>query len=198
MSTFQESKEHIEQKMLLKIMAKIEDDPIVSQRRLATELGVALGLMNTYLKRCIKKGWLRANQVPAKRLAYFLTPEGFKEKSRMVKQYLSSSFTFFRDARSQCEKIFSECKKQEWYNIALIGGGDLAETAGLVAHGLQIMTQVVSENTNFDLYDAVLITDIEQPQQTYDFLKSKIEQQRLLTLALLHISRNMDMEDKQP
>ncbi len=53
-----------------------------SQRRLASELGVALGLANAYLKRCVKKGLVKVRQAPARRYAYYLTPRGFAEKSR--------------------------------------------------------------------------------------------------------------------
>lgn len=211
MSAFQETKEHIEQKMLLKLMAKIEDDPIVSQRRLATELGIALGLMNTYLKRCMKKGWVRAGQVPAKRLAYFLTPEGLKEKGRMVKDYIASSLTFFRDARIQCESVFAECLKKDWSKIAMVGSGDLAEIARLVGQGLPISLEVINvkeqthsmednllENTKFSRFDAILITDIQNPQDTYEFIKARlkkehIEADRLLFLDLLHISQNVEV-----
>lgn len=199
MSTFQESKEHIEQKMLLKLMKKIEDEPNVSQRYLATELGVALGLMNTYLKRCIKKGWVKANQVPARRLAYFLTPEGFKEKGRMVKDYISGSLSFFRDARKQSETIFIECRQRNWNNIALVGEGDLTEIVDLVAHSNQINAKRINMNaqTQFALFDAILITDSLQPQKIYDDLKKQVSPDKLLFLPLLHISTNVDQRLKE-
>lgn len=197
MTTFQESKDQIEQKMLLKLMSRLEDDPVVSQRHIATELGIALGLVNTYLKRCIKKGWVRASQVPAKRLAYFLTPEGFKEKSRMVKNYIAGSLLFFRDARTQCEAIFAECLKKGWTRIALVGAGDLAEIVNLVAQGSQIKVEqtTAAKTNNFNQYDAVLITDIQQPQKIYDQLKQRVASDRLLFLDLLHISHNPPVEE---
>ncbi len=74
--------------------------------------------MNQYLKRCVTKGWVRASQISPRRITYFLTPEGFKEKSRMVKDYLARSMTFFRDARAQCEEVFAHCKAQGWSKIA--------------------------------------------------------------------------------
>jgi DNA-binding MarR family transcriptional regulator len=190
MPSFQKTKEETEKKMMLKLMTQIEGNPHVSQRTLASELGIALGLMNAYLKRCIKKGWVRATQIPAKRFAYYLTSEGFKEKSQMVADYLSRSLTFFRDARSQCEEIFNECKKQGWSKIALVGEGDLADIAKLVAYTMETDVAIVGLNCNFQDFHAVLITDIMQPQATYENLKKKVSSQQLLTLTLLHISRN--------
>ncbi len=189
MAAFQKNKENTENKVMLRLMSHIEANPSVSQRALASELGIALGLMNNYIKRCIKKGWLRASQVPAKRFAYYLTPEGFREKSRMVAHYVSNSLSFFRDARSQCQSVFEQCKNHGWEKIALVGDGDLSEIARLVAHGFSLQLSLEALSGDFNKYDAVLITDIMDPQDTYDCLKDVIDDQRLLTLNVLHISR---------
>ena len=77
-----------------------------SQRLLASELGIALGLVNAYLKRCIKKGLVKVRSAPARRYAYYLTPQGFAEKSRLTVEYLSYSFGFFRQAKTDCSELF--------------------------------------------------------------------------------------------
>ena len=82
MPSFREAKEQAEHKRLLELMSRIERDPAISQRALASELGIALGLMNAYLKRCVKKGWIKVGHASASRLAYSLTPQGFVEKRR--------------------------------------------------------------------------------------------------------------------
>lgn len=189
MSAFQDTREQTEQKVMVHLLSEIDRNPSFTQRSLASELGIALGLMNHYLKRCITKGWIRASQISPRRISYFLTPEGFAEKSQMVTGYLARSLTFFRDARTQCEEIFAQCKVQDFINIALIGGGDLADIAKLVAQGTGLQVNTVSASGDFKSYDAALITDIIDPQGTYDSIKHKIEDNRLLTLKLLHISR---------
>ena len=64
--------------------APVEENSQITQRSLASELGIALGLTNAYLKRCVRKGWVKINQAPANRYAYYLTPRGFAEKSRLT------------------------------------------------------------------------------------------------------------------
>jgi DNA-binding MarR family transcriptional regulator len=194
-STLQRSKLDAEQKMLLQLMTRIEKTPVVSQRALAAELGIALGLMNSYLKRCMKKGLLRATQVPMRRLAFFLTPEGFKEKSKLVASYLSHSLAFFRHARAECEEIFSVCKQREWNHIACVGAGELAEIAGIVAQAAGLTVSLVGSESDLTGYDAVLITDIQEPQVTYDLLKEKIEVSRILILEVLHLSTCLKQEE---
>ena len=187
MAAFQDIREQTEQKVMVHLFSEIERNPSFTQRGLASELGIALGLINQYLKRCITKGWIRASQVSPRRITYFLTPEGFKEKSQMVTDYLSRSMTFFRDSRMQCEELLADCKAQQWSKIALIGAGDLADIAKLVGEGSGIKLEIADINLPLDSYDAVLITDIINPQGTYDVLKTKIAANRLLTLRLLHI-----------
>jgi len=190
MAAFQDTREHTEQKVMVHLLTEIERNPSFTQRGLASELGIALGLMNQYLKGCVTKGWIRASQVSPRRIAYFLTPEGFKEKSHMVTSYLARSLTFFRDARTQCDALFKECQRKGWQKIAFVGEGDLADIACLVAQGAGLDVLVIHrEADNLKVFDAVLITDVVNPQATYDFLKDKVTFDRLLILDLLHISR---------
>ena len=69
-------------RILLGLLESVERGEVQSQRRLASELGIALGLVNAYLKRCIRKGLVKMRDAPARRYAYYLTPRGFAEKSR--------------------------------------------------------------------------------------------------------------------
>jgi predicted transcriptional regulator len=116
---------------MVHLLSEVDRNPSFTQRGLAADLGIALGLMNQYLKRCVTKGWIRASQVSPRRTRYFLTPEGFKEKSHMVTDYVARSLTFFRDARCQCEAIIAQCQEQGWHKIALMGEGDLADIVSL-------------------------------------------------------------------
>ena len=54
--------------ILLGLLESVERDGAKSQRRLAGELDIALGLVNAYIRRCIKKGLVKVTQAPAGRL----------------------------------------------------------------------------------------------------------------------------------
>lgn len=189
MTTFRKTKTYAEQATVVRLLSEIEQNPSFTQRGLSANLGIALGLTNQYLKRCVTKGWVRAKQVSPRRITYFLTPSGFTEKSRMVAGYLSSSLTFFRDAKAQCEQLISYCEARTWQNIALIGAGDLADIVQLVARETAVKTVVLSKTGVLENYDAVLVTDIETPQETYDFLAKRVDHTRLLVPDILHISK---------
>lgn len=187
MNAFQDTREQAEQKVLMRMLSEIERNPTLTQRSLAQDLGIALGLMNQYLKGCITKGWVRASQVSPNRLKYFLTPDGFREKSHMVTSYLARSFTFFRDARMQCEEILHICNQNNHKHIALVGEGDLTDIFRLVAQSFDIT--VDANPHTLGEYSAVVITDTISPQSQYDWLKTQVSEEKILTLPLLHISR---------
>lgn len=120
-------------RIMLGLLDSVERDGAQSQRRLAGELGIALGLVNAYLKRCVKKGLVKASQAPARRYVYYLTPQGFAEKSRLTVEYLSFSFGFFRQAKDDCAALFEDAQARGLDRVALVGRSDLAEIATICA-----------------------------------------------------------------
>lgn len=120
-------------RIILGLLNSVEQNGARSQRHFAAELGIALGLVNAYLNRCIKKGLVKASQAPARRYAYYLTPQGFSEKSRLTVEYLSSSFGFFRKAKADCIKVLEIAKERNFKHLALLGVSDLAEIAAICA-----------------------------------------------------------------
>jgi DNA-binding MarR family transcriptional regulator len=119
--------------IVLGLLTSIERDSAITQRKLAGDLGIALGLANSYLRRCVRKGLVKMSQVPLNRYAYYLTPQGFAEKSRLTAEYLTVSFDFFRRARGDCAILLRQCTARGWRRVALYGAGDLAEIVVLSA-----------------------------------------------------------------
>lgn len=131
-------------RIVLNLLNSVEQDGARSQRHFAAELGIALGLVNAYLNRCIKKGLVKVGSAPAKRYAYYLTPQGFTEKSRLTVEYLYSSFGFFRRAKADCAAVFEAARERKLTRLVLIGVSDLAEIAAICAleSGVQLAAVV--------------------------------------------------------
>src|ERR1700674_1710472 len=121
--------EHENERIVLDLLTSVEHDGQRSQRRMAAELGIALGLVNAYLKRCVKKGLVKVHDAPARRYAYYLTPHGFAEKSRLTVQYLSDSFSFFRLAKADCARVLEAAQAKGFSRLVLGGKADLAVCA---------------------------------------------------------------------
>ncbi|MGE0858710.1 MAG: winged helix-turn-helix transcriptional regulator [Gammaproteobacteria bacterium] len=122
----------------LEILEAIEARRDVTQRRLADQLGVALGLANSYLRRCVRKGLVKIQQAPANRYVYYLTPQGLAEKSRLTAEYLRSSFDYYHRAGQAVGECFAHCEAQGWRRLVLAGMSEIAEIASIRAHDLDL------------------------------------------------------------
>lgn len=113
------------------MLSAIDSGPGISQRRLASQMGIALGLTNSYIKRCVRKGFIKINEAPANRYFYYLTPKGFSEKTRLTARFLASSLDFYRNAAESCEQVYRECSRRGHDAVVLCGRSELAEIAFL-------------------------------------------------------------------
>ena len=197
-----------ESRITLDLLNAVHENASVSQRSLASDLGIALGLTNAYLKRCVRKGLVKVSQAPANRYAYYLTPKGFAEKSQLTAGYLKRSFDFYRHARGECEEALASCANHNWNKIVLVGSGDLAEIALLCA--LQNKVGIVGvfdahSSGNSFLHvplaqsldqlpqaDAALLTDVVRPQRAWKSIGDNLPKDRILIPALLGFQPNAE------
>jgi DNA-binding MarR family transcriptional regulator len=120
----------------LEILTAIDGGHAPSQRVLAERLGVALGLTNLYLKRLVRKGYVKISEFPRKplarkRLRYLLTPKGIAEKTRLTYEYMDRSLSLYRLAREALRDALSHLPQNGLKRIALYGTGEAAELAYL-------------------------------------------------------------------
>lgn len=188
--------------IVLGMLSAIEQNQHVTQRSLSGELGIALGLANSYLKRLVRKGFVKVQQAPINRYAYYLTPKGFIEKARLTTEYLSVSLTFFRQARRECSELLALCDRRGWRRVLLAGAGELAEIATLCStEAVEVVAvldpgragercgglRVIADLAAAGPVDAILVTELSHPQATFDTLTSQFAPDRVLAPALLRI-----------
>ena len=191
-------------KVTLGLLNMVHDNSATSQRSMAGDLGIALGLANAYLKRCVKKGLIKVSQAPANRYAYYLTPKGFAEKSRLTAEFLTQSFNLFRLARTESVDLFNLCLNRKWNRIALYGISDLTEVVTLSAKDfpIELITvidktsgasefarlPVINEMPGVNDVDAVVICAINDAQAAYDDACAKFPPERVLVYEFLGIA----------
>jgi DNA-binding MarR family transcriptional regulator len=183
-----------EESLTLGILETIEGRKDLTQRHLADQLGIALGLANSYLKRCIRKGLVKVQQVPANRYLYYLTPQGFAEKSRLTAAYLSRSFTLYRRASADYAALFHECAAQGCRRVAFCGRSELAEIAQLRARecGVQVLgvenVGPGGEVPGAAGADALVLTALGDAAETFNRLRAAGH--RVLVPAFLRFVEN--------
>jgi EPS-associated MarR family transcriptional regulator len=77
-----------------RLIKLIEENPRISQRDLAAELGMSLGKVNYCVRALINIGWIKMGNFTRSRnkigYAYSLTPKGIKEKASIAVAFLKS------------------------------------------------------------------------------------------------------------
>ena len=190
-----------EEEFTLQILEAIEASSDVTQRRLAGRMGIALGMANSYLKRCVRKGLVKMQQAPANRYLYYLTPQGFAEKSRLTADYLSYSFDFYRKAAQSCAEALEACRARGYQRLGFYGVSELAEIAALKAMDLGVELVCVcdpsgerSQFLNLKVFthlenapdvDAWLITDLVAPLQARAVLVERCGESCVFSPAVL-------------
>lgn len=174
--------------MTMELLQFVEQRSDMTQRDLAARLGVALGLANAYLKRCILKGLVKASQAPANRYLYYLTPKGMAEKSKLTAEYLKRSFEFYRQTSRAYAVLMKDCEAQNHRQVVLCGVSELAEIASLRAqeYGIEILGVFEPETDTNKFFglpvwnkyaditgaDALILTALNNPELLYKKLQS--------------------------
>lgn len=172
-----------EQEIVLRLLEQVAEDETLSQAKFAKQIGIAKGLANAYFNRCLQKGWIKLRQVPKQRFLYYLTPQGFAEKANLTAEFLSASYTFYRRAREDLGAAMEEAAAHGHKSLAILGAGELAEIAAIVAdeHPVEIVGvydpvcdrrriagyPVVGDWKRLGDADAAVLATVENAQRLY-------------------------------
>jgi len=161
----------------LQLLQALEEQSTITQRTLASRLGIALGLTNLYLKRLIRKGYVKCVTVAPNRLVYLVTPQGLAIKARLTYEFMKYSLDFYRDVRRHLGHSLSAGVNGR-KRIAVYGTGDVAELVFLLVKdmGLDLVAVFDEQPGRFlglpvhaigehdaDAYDVLIVAVLEKP-----------------------------------
>ena len=132
----------------LQLMTELEEGSTVSQRELAGRLGVAVGLVNSYLKNFVSKGYVRVKNYPRNRYAYLLTPKGFAEKSRLALQHLNYFTNLYTTTRQEYLELFRQLKADGVVEVVFCGVDEVAEIAYMSLQEAWLKLSAVIDESN--------------------------------------------------
>ena len=192
--------EHLRNLQLLEEVAK---DSNISQRKLSSSLGVALGVTNACLKKMIRKGHIKVRGINHKRIAYYLTPEGFTEKTRLTYYFLQHTVNYYKNLKQKVTSRLNEISKTGAKRMLFYGAGEVMEVAFICLHetnlelvgliddsldkkgkkmfGLTIQSTGVIKSLN---PEAILITSIRYKDQILKTLKNNRDLNRITVYSL--------------
>ena len=114
-----------------RLLTEVEAGRGLSQRSLARNAGVALGLTNLLLRRLARRGLIEIVKIRPNRVRYVITAAGIAEKARMTRAYLDYSLRFYAEARDRLRHSFATLS-DGWpadreKRIVFYGAGEVAE-----------------------------------------------------------------------
>jgi len=176
----------VESRRDLQLLEALEQESRITQRSLSGRLGIALGLTNLYLKRLIRKGYIKCATVSPNRLVYSLTPKGVSRKARLTYEFMKYSLDFYRDARQHLRRSLAVAMAQH-ARVAIYGTGDAAELVYLLLRdmGLELVAVFSPEGGERFLglpvhaigdqatvsYDVLIVAVLERPAGTAKLLR---------------------------
>jgi DNA-binding MarR family transcriptional regulator len=110
-----------------RLLEAISADESATQASLASQLGMAVGSVNWYIKRLIGRGYLKATRMDRTRLRYNLTGEGMTAFTRNAMQYVKGSLEVYRGLRNQAQEVVQQMRQLGIKDVYLVGNGDIID-----------------------------------------------------------------------
>lgn len=182
----------------LRLLEAVHEDSRVTQRGLASKLGIALGLANVYLKRMVHKGFIKVVNVQPNRISYLVTPRGIAEKARLTYEFMDYSLHLYGEVRQHLRAALQECAASG-KRVAIYGCGEAAELAylSLKESGLEPVAVFDKENGHDFLgmtvhpiaehgeveFDLVIVATLDRSgQQAVEVLDAGVPKEKLFLL----------------
>jgi len=175
---------------ILRLMGEVERNGSYSQRELSRGLNISLGLVNTFIKRLVNKGYFKVKTMPRNRMKYFLTPEGLARKSKLTVEYLRYSVNFYKEIKILLIGKFKEMEENRIRSILFFGAGEVAELAYLYLHltNIQLVGIIDDRKKDNDFFefkvddfdrlnhqdwDAILMARLDDTEKDINYLIEK-------------------------
>ena len=178
----------------LQLMSELEGDDTVSQRELASRLGIAAGLVNSYLKNFVNKGYVRVKNYPRNRYAYLLTAKGFVEKSRLAFQHLDYFTGLYITTRREYLELFRQIKSLGGREVVFCGVDEVAEIAylSLQEAGLVLAVVVDEENGRGELLGHQILPLLEAVRASQPIVVTSLKRRDHLVDELMRLGVKAD------
>jgi len=92
---------------------------MASQRVLAENAGMSIGLMNAVLKRFVERGWIMLTNVNMRKLAYAVTPAGIAELTSRSQAFAKRNFLLASNYNDKLCKLIGNAKKEGKTSLVL-------------------------------------------------------------------------------
>lgn len=95
-----------------RVMRILDENPQITQRELADQLGVSVSGLNYCLKALVQKGWVKIQNFSQSKnkigYAYLLTPTGLAQKAALTSSFLKRKMAEYEALKAEIESLKAE------------------------------------------------------------------------------------------
>lgn len=114
-------RDKIREDVKFRVLRLLRDNPDMSQRELATAVGISTGGIHYVLNALVEKGLVKLARFSAaedkRRYAYKLTPRGVAEKARLARRFMQRKLTEYEALKAEIEEVGAELSEREMAEI---------------------------------------------------------------------------------
>jgi len=155
----------------LQVLEAVAENQRVTQRGLANNLGIALGLVNVYVKRLARKGYIKCVNIQSNRILYLITPKGIAEKTRLTYEYMEYSLQLYSQVRVHLRAVLRPLAAAGHKRIAIYGTGEAAELAYLSVKEAGLELAAIFDDEGGQMFLGMPVQDIREHHLVpYDLL----------------------------
>lgn len=97
----------------------------IRQRQLAEIAGLSLGMINSILKRLVKKGWLQIRKINNKNIRYIVSADGMQAITGKSYRYLKRTLQNVTNYKEILLSLLLQISEKGYKRIVLVGISDL-------------------------------------------------------------------------
>ena len=127
-----DSRRQAEASRELAVLSEVHQSPDVTQRELASRVGLSLGATNLLLQNLVRKGYLRVRRAGWRRWLYALTPSGMAHRLTLTTGYVNRFLDQYRQVRSYLGEQLGPGAVNGSHRVAVYGTGDIVRLVHLV------------------------------------------------------------------
>ena len=110
------------QEVYYNLLKMLSQNPRLSQRDMAKDMGVSLGKINYCISELTSKGWIKIIQFKSIKnkssYTYILTPKGIEEKAILTINFLKRKIKEYEEIKKQIRDLHDEVEKGDLANLS--------------------------------------------------------------------------------
>lgn len=155
----------------LRTLEEIERNPSVSQRQLASELGVAVGVANACVRTLVRKGLVKIRGESNRSITYHITKEGRLQKAALAVEWTNNTIDYYVQARRRIGELLGTLASLGVGRAALFAANEAAELVVMLAPaaGITVTDIIGIERARIaETIGTLPVVELEQTQQETD------------------------------